>query len=1549
MRNLKKILALVLALVMSLSLMATAGAADFSDKDQISDKYSDAVTVLNGLEVFKGYDNGARFEPQGNITRAEVAAIIYRIATGDVTDTQKDIYSTWGLFTDVADGSWYAGYVNYCANAGYIKGRGNKIFDPNGKVTGYEALAMILRAIGYDKNNEFSGSNWQVNTASIAKQRGITNNITDTLLGQAATREVVAEILFQAILVPTVTFNTATLSYTTNATSLGKDVLDLDKVTGVVVANEYANVESDDTKVLDEGKTRMRVAAGDVRTLDYGTDLTQVGMSMNAYIQGSKVLLIGDSGLNNVWDNGVDGTADGQYVDGDVTAAGTFSSRFGMDKTADTDFYVNFEHNYEHKADRRIEISVTFRGATATEGTPGRGGETGFDSYITGNISKIAAASNSNYIVKATNTSTGALEVISPIANLDVADYQDSNGNYASGYNYPVTYTKVFRLDDIVSDDDLKVIRGIFGIADDGDRSLNIVGSVYVGSDSGSNSVSNSDKSDTMSYDAFKDEYIIDKDDQLWKSAKDGEWVKVIDNNNDGKAEYAFKTTFTMDKVVDTYTKSGTEYNRFYGLDLINSGAPVARYMNDVAVGDIVLHTTIDKQALIWKAEFVEDTAAKITDIYNRKVAVTTGSGDTYKQSEIDNTSRLDQFINQMSETVNYRMYLDAFGRVRAYEPVDGNKYALITELYWGNYRNGMYVLENTLTAEYKAGDDAHTERVVSNALNNPFILDAYDIPNASNRGWNTWTELHNFMTSNRLSGTPYIANRYNRDLNTSDRVNEADHIVLQPATQNLGFLTAAPSANAIFRNATTNVARYILNGDGTISLSTAAQANYNANGTVSNGYSVNYVNLNPVNVTAKQNVFTLVDADGTANSSAFSSNVEATANTEFYIVNTNNGQVEHFTGWSNLRAVSGVDAMYAVARKAAENNNIRQNYWVADVVVIESHSYQTVPDDLMLILGRDSLWNTVQSADRQANNGQSLLAISAKTGDVVRIAPTSLNWGAYSYGSGFYKAYGVNEQEDGLYTVADLKWVNPAEVLTEGSNSLNVSAFQLRAGTVEAVANLNNWILVDLGDGHSEQINYKGYALGVTTDAAGRISTANRIYGDNNSNNVLTNHKVIWVQNSSNEALVVIDVTYSYNNSHKDTRDSGLIKVLTDTQAALVQEQWDHANGLHDTSLRLLGMTVKGIPVAINGTKGTVTLTGGQAASTKPVAETKASSDAASTSVYLIRKDTNRTYIVGSDTRPLQNGDKLEVVVQNANTTVVYYVTVTVETIGTNGLLRSLAIKGTNVVLPDPGKDANGDANLSVTETLTANVSAANNAGNAFQVVAVPVDDRATVTVTIDGDPAPRTGYNYGTKGAVNNGTVIVVTVKSEDLQKTSTYTVTVSTKSYTGTITMVDDNRNITGFIYTNVAPGEKTIDIVKNGAYYLTSDTVSVTVNTNGVYRKIPANVSDNSVTFNMPENGSVLIEVASKSMTKITAADGFIPNTGVNKFGYAKPGTTITFTAQGVSAVTATINGNNYQQILGTETFNGSGNYVYSFTVPTTATTVDLAPAGFAPQP
>ena len=234
MRNLKKILALVLALVMSFSLMATANA--FTDSEKVTDTYETAVTVLDGLKVFQGYDDGS-FQPQGSITRAEVAAIIYRIVTGDVTDTQVGIYADYNKFDDVKSTSWYAGYVNFCANAEYIKGYDAKTFGPNDPVTGYQALAMILRALGYDKNGEFTGTSWQVQTAAVGENRGITKNISAGTLGTAASREVVAEILFRAILVDKVNYTPA-FGYQLDDTSIGWDTFELEEITGVVIANE---------------------------------------------------------------------------------------------------------------------------------------------------------------------------------------------------------------------------------------------------------------------------------------------------------------------------------------------------------------------------------------------------------------------------------------------------------------------------------------------------------------------------------------------------------------------------------------------------------------------------------------------------------------------------------------------------------------------------------------------------------------------------------------------------------------------------------------------------------------------------------------------------------------------------------------------------------------------------------------------------------------------------------------------------------------------------------------------------------------------------------------------------------------------------------------------------------------------------------------------------------------------------------------------------------------------------------------------------------------
>ena len=48
--------------------------------------------------------------------------MIYRAATSDVEDNKVDIVADSDLFTDVNPDDWYAGYVNYCGDAEYIKG-----------------------------------------------------------------------------------------------------------------------------------------------------------------------------------------------------------------------------------------------------------------------------------------------------------------------------------------------------------------------------------------------------------------------------------------------------------------------------------------------------------------------------------------------------------------------------------------------------------------------------------------------------------------------------------------------------------------------------------------------------------------------------------------------------------------------------------------------------------------------------------------------------------------------------------------------------------------------------------------------------------------------------------------------------------------------------------------------------------------------------------------------------------------------------------------------------------------------------------------------------------------------------------------------------------------------------------------------------------------------------------------------------------------------------------------------------------------------------------
>ena len=277
----KKVLSLVLCVAMLLSVMVMGTGAAFTDEDDFSPQYAEAAEVLTNLKVMQGYDDSS-FLPQRNITRAQVATLIYRAATGDVTDSQTDIYSDYDKFDDVQSTDWFAGYVNYCGNAELIKGFTPTTFGPNKNVTGYQVLAMILRAVGYDQNDEFTGPGWEVRTASTAESLGILDNVQDATLGQPATRELVAELIFRAMIVPTVEYTNA-FGYQQNKTTLGWNEFKLFEAEGTIVANQMADLAKAGTS-LDDGKTAIVNNFGHRDTYNLTTDTSIIGEKVNVWI-----------------------------------------------------------------------------------------------------------------------------------------------------------------------------------------------------------------------------------------------------------------------------------------------------------------------------------------------------------------------------------------------------------------------------------------------------------------------------------------------------------------------------------------------------------------------------------------------------------------------------------------------------------------------------------------------------------------------------------------------------------------------------------------------------------------------------------------------------------------------------------------------------------------------------------------------------------------------------------------------------------------------------------------------------------------------------------------------------------------------------------------------------------------------------------------------------------------------------------------------------------------------------------------------------------------
>ena len=237
----KKLLALVLALVMSMSLVTISNAA-YSDKADIDLK--EAVDVLSAVGVFEGSDG--KFNPKADLTREQAAKLVAYLQLGQKS---ADALVGGNKFTDVAADRWSAGYVDYCATTGVVAGIGNGQFNPTGSLTALQFGKMLLVCLGYDADSEgLTGSDWQINTSKLMTSAKLLKGLDSVKATEVITREQAAQMMLNALKAPTVEYDTKGSTITVNGAVIGIGGSKATYVTATV---------AEDSTVKNIGKTQL--------------------------------------------------------------------------------------------------------------------------------------------------------------------------------------------------------------------------------------------------------------------------------------------------------------------------------------------------------------------------------------------------------------------------------------------------------------------------------------------------------------------------------------------------------------------------------------------------------------------------------------------------------------------------------------------------------------------------------------------------------------------------------------------------------------------------------------------------------------------------------------------------------------------------------------------------------------------------------------------------------------------------------------------------------------------------------------------------------------------------------------------------------------------------------------------------------------------------------------------------------------------------------------------------------------------------------------------
>ena len=322
MRNLKKVLSLVLCMAMMLSVMVMSTGAAFPDQDKIQN--AEAVDMATALGIIDGYEDGT-FRPAENIERGEAVKMISAMLNGGRDAVQETTVSSYTDVLGSAD-AWANKYIEYCTAEGIVSGVGEDRFAPASDVTGTQLAKMLLVSLGYDADKEaYQGTTmWAVNVNTDAVTAGLYAGIESVDMNAALTRDNAAQMIWNALQAETIRYSLAGQAVKTGDTLL-QDAFgsEYGVDTGVMAQVYYNNGSKAEYtySIVDVNVDRtdiFNVIGGDLpmnaETYNSTTDYSDLfAMNVSVLYKGDEALCIrvneGSVVVEDVWGN-MDGLYD---------------------------------------------------------------------------------------------------------------------------------------------------------------------------------------------------------------------------------------------------------------------------------------------------------------------------------------------------------------------------------------------------------------------------------------------------------------------------------------------------------------------------------------------------------------------------------------------------------------------------------------------------------------------------------------------------------------------------------------------------------------------------------------------------------------------------------------------------------------------------------------------------------------------------------------------------------------------------------------------------------------------------------------------------------------------------------------------------------------------------------------------------------------------------------------------------------------------------------------------------------------------------------------